>query len=328
MQKPSADVLEIVDSCLGGNLLSHKDALRLCEVESYTPDYYVLLSARHELNRRASDGIAEMHGQIGIDANPCSKNCEFCSFAVINSARPNEIHEMPLDQILTYAQEYYDGGANALSLMITADYDFQKYLRVIEACHAQNPDMPIMANMGDFDLAMANELKAAGASFVYHAIRMGEGIVNSIPREMRVKTIEAAHAAGMKVATCMEMISPRYTYEEILENIELSVSLRPEFGAAYGMVQVPGTKMYGTPQYSDVRVSVFDAIYRMMAGTDFMRFTSENMGWAEVGTNPRDDKNQTEKGGLGGTIYKQRLFEQEKREWNVYSGPSEYWRID
>lgn len=325
MEAPSKDVLEIADWCLSGNLLKRKQAERLCEVKTFTPDYWVLKDVTRQLAYRASDGTAEVHGQIGIDADPCSRNCEFCSFAAINSARPNEKNEMPLEQILAYAHDYYDNGANCLTLMITADYDFDQYLGYVEAVHRELPDFPIMANMDDFDVPMAEELKSVGVGSVYHATRMGEGVVNTIPLERRVRTIEAAHEAGLKVSTCVEMIGPQYTDDEILDMFELSISLRPEAGHSGGMIQVPGTKMYGAPKYSWARCDVYGAIYRMMAGTEFMRFGNGNMEWAEVGTNPRDDKSLTEAGGMGTTLRKCRL-EFENQEWKVPFGPSDYWK--
>ena len=325
MKEPSAAVMRIVDECLGGKRLGHADAVRLCEVEAYTPDYYVLKYALHHLAFEASGGIAEVHGQIGMDANPCaSGDCEFCSFAVMNSARPNEKHEMPLEKIVDYAKKYREAGANCLTLMITADYDWDQYLSYVEAVHAAVPDLPIMGNTGDFDETQAAELKAAGAGSVYHAIRMGEGVVTRLSVDTRVKTIEAAHAVGMKVATCNEMIRPGFTYEEIVNQLELSASLRCECGFAGGMVPVPGTKMFDAPRYSWARGDVFSAIYRMIAGTDFMKFGSESLTWAEVGTNPRDDKNETEKDGLGSSIYKERL-RFENLEWTVPEGPSAFW---
>ena len=119
MEQPSRDVVRIVDECLGGKLLGHADAVRLCEIEAFTPDYYVLKYALRQLTFRASGGIAEVHGQIGMDANPCaSGNCEFCSFAVMNSARPNEKREMPLDTIISYAKRYEEAGANCLTLRL------------------------------------------------------------------------------------------------------------------------------------------------------------------------------------------------------------------
>ena len=324
MIKPDKEILRIADSCMSGNLLTHADALKLCEVEAFTPEYHVLQYVQRQKQYAASKGIAEVHGQIGMDANPCPGDCEFCSFASINSARPDERHEMGLEQILKYAHEYYDNGANCLTMMITIDYDFDQYLSYIEAVHKELPDFPIMVNMGDFDEKMAAELKAAGAGSIYHAIRMGEGTVTRLSVEERVKTIEAAHSVGMKVAMCTEMISPAFTPEEIVQAIEREVSLKPEAGFTGNLLPVPGTKMFDAPRYSWARGDVFDAILRMMTPDGEMPFGGGNMSWAEVGTNPRDDKNETEKGGMGPDLIKSRM-EFENKEWDVPFGPSQYW---
>lgn len=325
MEKPSPEVLRIVGSCLDGGALSHADALRLCDVEAFTPDYYVLMYAMRTIAYEASHGIAEIHGQIGIDADICSKNCEFCSFAAINAGvRERDIYEMPLEKILAYARDYWENGANCLSVMITADYDFEKYLGVIEAIHRELPEFPIMANMGDLDAEMASELRAAGATSIYHAIRMREGVITAIPLQTRVNTIERAHEAGLKVATCVEMITPECSYEDIVSTLELSVGLEPEAGFTAGILAVPGTKMYGAPRYSWARGDVFSAVRRLMQGPDRVPFGSNNMTWAEVGTNPRDDKEETEHGGMGPDLVKERL-KYRNQEWTVNEGPSPYW---
>lgn len=200
MPLPSVDteVLRIADYCMDGKTLTHKDAIYLCDIEPFTPEGRVLSYVARKRHFEAAGGIAEVHGQIGMDANPCPANCEFCSFASNGDARPNGRHEMSLDAILRYAHDYHDNGANVLTLMITNSYNFEQYLRYIDAVHKELPDFPIMANMGDFDYSMACELKAVGVGSVYHAIRMGEGEINNLSVEARVKTIEAAHEAGLK----------------------------------------------------------------------------------------------------------------------------------
>lgn len=326
MPLPSVDeeVLRIADYCMDGKTLTHKDAVYLCDVEPFTPEDHFLNYVARERHFKTANGIAEVHGQIGMDANPCPANCEFCSFAVGNEARPNGRHEMPIGTVLHYAHDYYDNGANVLTLMITVDYDFEKFLRFIEAAHKELPDFPIMANMGDFDLSMARELKAAGAGSVYHAIRMGEGEINNLSVDARVKTIEAAHEAGLKVSTCTELIRPGLRAEDIVAALEREVSLEPESGFAGGFIAVPGTKMFDAPRYSWSKIGVFGNILRLLTPEGKMPFGSGNHSWAEVGTNPRDDKNETERGGLGPDLLKSRM-EFENKEWTVPFGPSKFW---
>lgn len=318
------EVLRIADYCMDGKTLTHADAVLLCDVEPFTPEGHVISYVARERHFKAAHGIAEVHGQIGMDANPCPANCEFCSFASNAEARPGGRHEMSLDDILRYAHDYYDNGANVLTLMITNSYNFEQYLRYLEAVHKELPDFPIMVNMGDFDLPMALELKAAGAGSVYHAIRMGEGQINNLSVDDRVKTIEATHEAGLKVSTCTELIRPGVDAEDIVSALEREVSLEPESGFAGGFIAVPGTKMFDAPRYSWSKIDVFGDILRLLTPEGRMPFGSGNHSWAEVGTNPRDDKNETEKGGLGPDLLKSRM-EFENKEWTVPFGPSNYW---
>lgn len=324
MIMPDKEVLRIADYCLSGNTLSHDDAVYLCDIKPFTPEYHVLRYAARERHFATANGIAEVHGQIGMDANPCPANCEFCSFASINSARPDERHEMDLEAILHYARDYYKNGANCLTLMITIDYDFDQYLSYIEAVHKELPDFPIMANMGDFNLSQAKELKAVGVGSVYHAIRMGEGSINNLSVAERVASITAAHEAGLKVSTCTELITPTCSAQDIVAALEREVSLEPESGFAGGFIAVPGTKMFDAPRYSWSKIEVFSSILRLMTPPGKMPFGSGNHSWAEVGTNPRDDKNQTELGGMGPDLLKSRM-EFENKEWTVPFGPSKYW---
>ena len=326
MHLPSVDteVLRIADYCMDGKTLTHKDAIYLCDIEPFTPEGHVLSYVARKRHFEAAGGIAEVHGQIGMDANPCPANREFCSFASNGDARPNGRHEMSLDAILRYAHDYHDNGANVLTLMITNSYNFEQYLRYIDAGHKERPDFPIMANMGDFDYSMACELKAVGVGSVYHAIRMGEGEINNLSVEARVKTIEAAHEAGLKVSTCTELIRPGLAAEDIVAALEREVSLEPESGFAGGFIAVPGTKMFDAPRYSWEKINVFGNILRLLTPEGKMPFGSGNHSWAEVGTNPRDDKSETEKGGLGPDLLKSRM-EFENKEWAVPFGPSKFW---
>lgn len=318
------EVKRIADYCMEGKTLTHADAVYLCDVEPFTPEGHVISYVARERHFKTAGGIAEVHGQIGMDANPCPANCEFCSFAVVNNARPNERHEMSREAILRHAHDYYDNGANCLTLMITNSYSFDQFLGHIEAVHKELPDFPIMANMSDFDLAMAKEMKSVGVGSVYHAIRMGEGTINNLSVEARVRSITAAHEAGLKVSTCTELITPTCKAEDIVAALEREVSLEPESGFAGGFIAVPGTLMFDAPRYSWSRINVFGNILRLMTPEGKMPFGTGNHSWAEVGTNPRDDKNETERGGLGPDLLKSRM-EFENKEWTVPFGPSKFW---
>lgn len=321
--KVSPDVEAAVDAAMDGARLSHEEIVRLCDLDELSLDAAYVNWAANIVTRRASEGIAEVHAQIGIDANPCSKDCAFCSFAVGNTARTGSM-EMPIELIIDYARAYVEEGANCLTVMITADYDFGQYVDYLaQIREAIGPDMPITANMGDFDVPMAERLKRAGVGSVYHAVRMGEGIINRIPIDTRFKTIEAAHTAGLKVLSCLEMIDPRWSNEEVATNMERLIACKPEMVNAWGMIAVPGTRTCDDEHYTYPKYNLYDAIMRL-ACDPTTRFGNGNLSWAEVGTNPRDASNNTERDGLGDSVRKVRE-NFEHKGWKTFRGPSPWW---
>jgi len=102
-------------------------------------------------------------------------------------------------------------GANAVYLMITADYPLSRYLEVAtEIRRSLRPETPLVANVGDFTLPQAQRLKQVGFVGIYHAVRLGEGRDTSIPVERRLQTMLHAREAGLLVGTCLEPIGPEH----------------------------------------------------------------------------------------------------------------------
>lgn len=65
----------------------------------------------------------------------------------------------------------------------------------------------IVANVGDFDLAQARQLRAAGVDGAYHVCRLNEGQDTKLDPKARRATVEAIKEAGMDWYYCCE--SPR-----------------------------------------------------------------------------------------------------------------------
>ncbi len=321
--KIASDVEQIVDDALDGKHLSHDEIVRLCDLDELSLEAAYVCWAAEQITRAASDGVAEVHAQIGIDANPCSKDCEFCSFAVGNNSRTGSM-EMPIETILDYAKAYVDEGANCLTIMITGDYDRSQYLDYLARIReAIGDEMPITANMGDFDVDFAQSLKDVGVGSVYHAVRMGEGVINHIPLDERFNTIKAAQDVGLKVMTCLEMIDPCHPNDAVATNMERLIACKPDMISAWGMIAVPGTRTCDNEHYTYPKYGLYSAIMRLACDRD-TRFGHGNLSWAEVGTNPRDDSNNTEKDGLGDSV-KEVREKFEHNGWETFRGPSPWW---
>lgn len=283
---------------------------------------------------RATGGIAEIHAQIGLNASTCGKDCLFCSFARINDVRKG-IYELPVEDVLEYAKLYVEEGANLILLLTTASYRFAKLIEMVQAVREVIPaDLPLLVNTGDMSLDQAKQLKAAGVQGAYHAVRMREGVDTTIPVETRLQTFANMREAGLKLSTCVEPVGPEHTPEEITEATFRCMSCDPMTSGVGKRVAVPGTKIFERGAHTELANANMVAIYRLAAGLDYKLNCSANtpltaasganLGWAEVGTNPRDLVQRTEKGGRGSNVaWMRRMYE--SAGWTVRQGPSQGW---
>ena len=327
--KTSPEIQEFVDRAFADEGFEVDELVRMFSVRPYSPDYYLMQWAARELVWQTAKGEAILHAQIGIDAYPCPMNCRGCSFAEVNNKRPESEYEMPLDEIIDYAKKYVEQGANTLTLMITEPYDREQYLEYIYAVReAVGPELPIMANMGDFDEAYAQRLYDASVHSIFHSVRMGEGEAYSrIPVDRRFETLAAARSAGLKISGGIEGIGPAYSDEEVAQMMLRYQSFRPEQSFAGGLLKVPDTLGEDAVYYSQAKMANYMAAYRFLGGLH-QRYGGANCGWAEVGTNPRDHSSHTE---IDGLITKTKVSVANLREnleedgFTVIFGPVDFW---
>ncbi len=328
------DISTIVEEALQGKGISDDKVVKLYELDPDSREASLVRHAGRELSLKSAQGKAEVHAQIGLNASPCGKNCQFCSFAVCNALR-KEKYEISQEDVLEYAKIYEDQGANLILMLTTASYRFEKLLEMGAAVREViSRDMPLLANTGDFSLEQARKLKAAGFNGCYHAIRMGEGVFTDIPVETRLATIQNIREAGLSLSTCVEPVGPEHTALELTQKTRFAIDSGALSAGVGRRLAVPGTRMYGLGEITSWHISLYVAVYRLASGTsprlncdggfELPTAYGANLSWAEVGTNPRDVRDRTENGGEGWTIaYCQRSFI--NSGWELLDGPSPGW---
>lgn len=327
-------IIDIVDKAMAGGRLDAQEIAALYGLDTFSKEAYYVMWAGRVMSQKASSGLAEIHAQIGLNAAPCPKNCQFCSFAACNKLRKNSV-VTPLADVLEYAKIYEDQGVNAMLMLITASFPFERFLEITyEVRQVISQEMPLLANVDDFTLEQAKQLKQAGINGVYHAVRMGEGVVTGIKPEVRMATIAAAKEVGLKLCTCVEPVGPEHTVEELVEATLRSRDLDAVFSGVGKRITVPGSKLEEYGMLSESRAALLVAVYRLASGYDCALNCSghsvatanagANIAWAEVGTNPRDLMDKTENGGRGhGVEELQKMYA--SSEWEVRKGFSPYW---
>lgn len=168
-------MIDILEKAKSGAELTREDALALLAIETGSEPYYTLLGLANAQARSRFGGRGTIFAQIGIEASPCPANCAFCSLAkdvFVEESRfllPVEAAEKMTDELLSQK-------VDELFLMTTANYPQADFLAYAARIKRRLPDgMRFVANVGDFDLSYAKQLKETGFTGVYHIRRLGEG---------------------------------------------------------------------------------------------------------------------------------------------------------
>ena len=170
-----------------------------------------------------------------------------------------------------------------------------------------DPNMPLVANVGDFDTVQAKELVDAGFTAIYHVVRLREGVDTKIEPSTRLTTIKSAKAAGLDLSYCVEPIGPEHSHEEIVDAMLLGRELKPSVMATMRRIAVPGIELSRFGQISEIELAKIEAITRLAIGGSIRAMgvheanshsltAGANQIYAETGSNPRDEFEDTVKG--------------------------------
>lgn len=328
-------IRKVVEKALSGEILNAEEIALLFEVPLFSYDSALIQSAARQICEKASDSLAEVHAQVGLDVARCPRNCRFCSFAAVNKVFSESI-DLPVEEIVIRACEFESDGANAIYLMTTARYPFEKFIEVgQEVRKSLQPDTVLVANIDDFSEEQAVKLKDAGFSGVYHALRLGEGKDTTIPPEKRLKTFRNAKEAGLFLGTCVEPVGPEHTLHELVEKTIITREAKPVYSGAARRIPIPNTALAKYGAVSEARMAHILSVVRLALEYEIPgNCTHEpnvigvaagaNLIWAETGSNPRDTEKETE-GKRGMSVLQCRQIFKEA-EWDVLSGPSKFFR--
>jgi biotin synthase len=161
--------------------------------------------------------------------------------------------------------------------------------------------------VGDQPLANAVKMREAGFAGVYHALRLREGTDTTIAPERRRESIRNFQEAGLFVGTCVELVGPEHTNEEIAQMILYTASINPAYSGAARRRAIPGTALAKKGMISELQTAQIVAVTRLATPRTVLgncthepctlgAVAGANLFWAEMGANPRDTEERTEKG--------------------------------
>lgn len=295
----------ILENFVVGKQLNREEIQTLLEVPIGSRDYYELLGVANDFSRRQFDNKAMIFAQIGLDMQPCSVNCKFCSLAAdVMGGKPVMIRAK--EDVVDTARQLAAAGVDDLFLMTTAEFSQEAFLEYGRAVRQVLPrGMRLVANVGDFDAGYGAQLKEAGFTGVYHVRRLREGADTGAAEQARIRTMDAVKSAGLELYYCVEPIGPEHTNEELVEEMIRGREYPVGVMAVMKRVAVAGTPLAKAGEISAARLAQICA-----AATLAMRpqramcvhepdelclMAGANQLYAECGVNPRDTAPETAK---------------------------------
>ena len=295
------DILKKTDA---GIPLTGEEALTLLRIQNHSREYQQLIRKAAQISRRDFGSKGYIFVQIGLNTAPCSGNCSFCSMAQCSSTFTENL-EKTEEELLEEVSRIDFQRVTAVFLMTTADFDSEKFLRYGQAVRkAIPPEIALVANTGDFDREYALRMKAVGFTGVYHIVRLREGIDTALSPEIRIRSLDAAVAAGLRIYYCLEPIGPEHSYEEMVPEMLRARDYHVNVMAAMRRVSVSRTQFDGRDMIDDAEFAKIAAVTRLVVMPKISMNVHEpnlaamaggaNQLYAEIGANPRDDHSRTE----------------------------------
>ena len=285
--------------------ISRDEALRLMHLDLYGPATYALMQTADAMSRQQFGSKGELHFHIGLNVEPCPMDCRFCSLTR-TAGIFTEKKDFSMEEILGWARQAEDQGADGLNLMATGTFSFKRLLRIGRRLSGAVA-VPLIANARDINHAEGEQLLEAGFVGFYHAVRLGEGRDTPFKPERRLATIEVLRDVGLRWMNCVEPVGPEHRPEEIVDLMLLARRYGATYSGVMRRINFPGSPMTPLGMISEREMARQVAVSRLVMG-DVPRahcthephtaslMAGANLFFPEVGASPRDAAADTGKG--------------------------------
>ncbi|WP_373499878.1 radical SAM protein [Desulfococcus sp.] len=303
--------------------ITRDEALLLMKQDLHTREVCALMQTADQMSREQFGGKGENHLHIGVNIEPCPFDCSFCSLTRQAGIFTQKI-EFSEAEILAWACAAESSGADALNVMTTGTFSFERLLEIGRLLK-KTVSTPLVANTRDVTHKEAEALLSAGFEGAYHAVRLGEGRDTPFNPEKRVRTIGAFGDVGLRWMNCVEPVGPEHPHEEIVDLMLLARTHRAAYSGVMRRINFPGSPMEKYGMITELEMARMVAVSRLVMGSvprahcthephTASLLAGANLFFPEVGSSPRDGQADTGKG-RGRGIAACRAMQMEM-EWN------------
>ncbi|KNZ40209.1 radical SAM protein [Acetobacterium bakii] len=266
MENHSTLISRAKESALSGKILDKRDVMALLEIDPNSDACKELGQAARYVAAKVCNNKAYLWAAIGIDYRACPMNCDYCSLGESWGLVRNE-SELTEDEVIQMAEKYVHEGVKWIVLRTTQFYSFEKLMdlaRKIKSVVAGN--YQLVANAGEFNESTANKLVDAGFEYIYHTVRLREGINTKFDPEERKKTLKAIQRSSLNLVSLIEPIGVEHSNEEIADSFFNAIKYGAVVTGAMARVPVKGTPLGELPGLSNQRLAQIIAVSRLAAG--------------------------------------------------------------
>lgn len=303
--KIAQHVADILKKGAGFGGITREEALILMKQDLHAREVYALMQTADQMSREQFGGKGENHLHIGVNIEPCPFDCSFCSLTRQAAIFTQRI-EFSEAEILAWARAAETFGADALNVMTTGTFSFERLLEIGRLLK-KTVATPLVANTRDVTHKEAEALLSAGFEGAYHAVRLGEGRDTPFKPEKRIRTIGVFGDVGLKWMNCVEPVGPEHPHEEIVDLMFLARTHRAAYSGVMRRINFPGSPMERYGMITELEMARMVAVSRLVMGSvPLAHCTHEphtaslaagaNLFFPEVGSSPRDGMADTGKG--------------------------------
>jgi biotin synthase len=299
-------VASILDMALAGRAPTKEECVFLLQFPETSLEAALLRAVSDSITRRRFNNEGIVLAQIGIEIGRCPGGCKFCSFGEGHTAFEPSV--MSDEDVLLSADNFtVSGDLYALFLMTMHTFDFERLVHVVGIVRMSIPrETQIVVNIGDFDRAQGQDLKAAGVNGAYHVCRLREGIDTTLDPEKRKATMRIIKDSGLDFYYCCEPIGPEHSPQELADQIFTGLEYGCVQHAAMRRVYFPSAPLSPHGQISELRLAQVTAVVALASlacpetrcigvhEPNLLGLTAgANTVFAEAGANPRDTEKDT-----------------------------------
>lgn len=253
-------------SALSGEILDRESIISLLKIDPDSEEGEKLGQAAREVASVVCRDRAYLWAAIGLDYRPCPMNCHYCSLGERWGIVKDE-SEFSEDEVIGMIRKYVNEGVRWIVLRTTQFYSLDRLIRLARKIREVVPGQyELGANVGEFDEITAGKMVEGGLEFIYHTLRLREGLDTKFNPKDRLATLEAVKNSPLKLVSLVEPIGAEHTNEEIADSFLTAMEYKAAVTGGMARVPVKGTPLGGVPALPQERLAQIVAVTRLAAG--------------------------------------------------------------